>query len=316
VLITDGAELFFDRLDSYAKLVELIDRGEAEGVHLECKAPREPRLSRDLEAKLGQAVSGFSNTDGGIILWGVSTTRHSHSGLDVLSQLEPIGNVHRLAQQVEATVPTLSTPPVTNSRTKVLVDADGSNRGVGITYIPKSGGDPIQANTDQRFYFRSGDDFIVLPYVLLQRLFAASEMPDLAPVLLPNMTRLAPDGAWRVPIALQNRSSAVGQNAKVIVVVGAPAECGVHAEGFMDVSNVNPNQRVFSKEFANVIHRGLNEIAGTMVCRPNPELVGECVVQLDVQLFANRMRARRWKCEVRRAIDEISVTQTAEEYLY
>lgn len=88
----DGARSVFDSLSDYAALEELIDNAEAEGLYLECKAPGGPQLSRDLKVHLAKAISGFSNTAGGVIIWGMSTTKQAQSGLDVLTQIEPIGN--------------------------------------------------------------------------------------------------------------------------------------------------------------------------------------------------------------------------------
>lgn len=107
----DGSDYLFASLSTYADLKELIDNGEAEGLYLECKAPAEPRLTRDLRAHLAKAISGFSNTAGGVVIWGISTTKHAQSGLDVLTQLAPIGECRRFQQQVEKAIPSLTTPP-------------------------------------------------------------------------------------------------------------------------------------------------------------------------------------------------------------
>src|SRR5687768_16740518 len=99
--MSDAGFTLYETITSYAHLQEMIATGEAEGLLLECKAPVDPRLTKDLRVTLGEAVSGFSNTAGGVILWGVSTTRHGHSGLDVLTQLEPLGAAKSFARQVD-----------------------------------------------------------------------------------------------------------------------------------------------------------------------------------------------------------------------
>jgi predicted HTH transcriptional regulator len=96
--MSDGAKQLYDSLAQYSDLDELIKGAEAEGLYLECKAPTAPQLTRDLRNTLGKALSGFSNTEGGIIIWGISTTKHAQSGLDVLSQIEPIGNCKLLVR--------------------------------------------------------------------------------------------------------------------------------------------------------------------------------------------------------------------------
>lgn len=68
-----SAQLLYDQLTRYSDLQQLID-AETESTFLECKAPKSHSLSNDLIATLAKALSGFSNTNGGIIIWGISTT--------------------------------------------------------------------------------------------------------------------------------------------------------------------------------------------------------------------------------------------------
>ena len=315
--MTDAARSLFDGLDAYGRLQELIENGEAEGLHLECKAPVEPRLTKELRAKLAEAVSGFGNTAGGVILWGVSTTRHAHSGLDVLTQLEPLGAVRTFARQIERSVPTLTTPAVTNSITKVLHDSAGSSRGIAATYIPQSLGDPLQTNADSRFYFRNGDEFTVLPFPMLKRLFAASETPDLAPIFNERLVRLEADGRWYLPVAVQNRSSAVGEYVKLVLRIENPDACeAIDPQGFADLSSVNPGEHIFVADPAGVIHRGLNLVVGSVRVRMKVAKRAKRVLRLHIVLLANRMRGRQWSFTVQLAKSGFSVTLTGDEYLY
>lgn len=117
---TEAAARLFADLASYDVITEMIANGEAEDLYLECKAPTAPQLTRDLQMQLAKAISGFSNSEGGVVIWGVSTTRHAHSGLDVLSQIEPIGQCRQFEQQVVRVFPKLTTPTVTRFKTKTL----------------------------------------------------------------------------------------------------------------------------------------------------------------------------------------------------
>jgi len=116
----DASYDVYKNLSSYKRLEELIGDGETENLYLECKAPSIPRLNKELQVHLAKSVSGFSNTTGGIVIYGISTTKHSHSGLDVLTQMEPLGNVQKFEQQIHRTIPTLSTPPILNFHTKTI----------------------------------------------------------------------------------------------------------------------------------------------------------------------------------------------------
>jgi predicted HTH transcriptional regulator len=141
----DPAKNLFDDLNNYSKLELLISNGDAEGLYLECKAQSSPQLGNDIKAKLAKAVSGFSNTEGGVIIWGISTTRHAHSSLDVLTQLEPIGSCKQYAQQIQKIIPILTTPSITKAQTKFITKKSTDTKGVVITYIPKHTSDPVQS---------------------------------------------------------------------------------------------------------------------------------------------------------------------------
>ena len=126
----DGAFELYKQISSFARLKDLVDNAEAETLHLECKAPTEPKLTKDVQSHLAKAASGFANTAGGIIIYGISTTKHAHSGLDVLTQVELIGNVAYFEKQIHGRIPTLTTPPVTGYATKIIRRRKTDTKGV------------------------------------------------------------------------------------------------------------------------------------------------------------------------------------------
>ena len=116
----DAASELYQSLSTWGDLQTLIDGGETEGLHLECKSPSSPNLDRGLKSQLARALSGYSNTAGGVILWGVATTPHSHSKIDVISQLEPLGNCAKFEKQLCVANPSLTSPSVLTSETKLI----------------------------------------------------------------------------------------------------------------------------------------------------------------------------------------------------
>jgi len=69
-------------------------------------------LGKGLKKELAKAVSAFSNSGGGVIIWGLSTTPHWHTKTDILTQVEPIGNCRKLARLVDQAIPAVSVPTV------------------------------------------------------------------------------------------------------------------------------------------------------------------------------------------------------------
>jgi predicted HTH transcriptional regulator len=118
--MSDASYEVYKNISSYKRLEELIDDGETEDLYIECKSCSVPRFNKEMKIHLAKAISGFTNTSGGNVIWGISTTKHSHSGLDVLTQIEPIGNIKSFAQQVNRTIPTLTTPSILSFHVKII----------------------------------------------------------------------------------------------------------------------------------------------------------------------------------------------------
>ena len=318
VYMADAPRVLYDSLSTFDDLQQLIDAGESEGLHLECKAPAEPRLNKELRAKLAEATSGFANTAGGIIIWGAATTRQAQSGLDVITAIQPLGSVTSFARQIERALPGLTTPATTASETKVIRDPTAQSRGVVVTLIPQTLGDPLQSNVDERFHFRNGDEFTTLPYVMIQRLFAATESPNLRPVFIAPIVKLEANGMWRLPIVMENTSSAVAERVVVVVEISNPTACSsVTAQNLSDISEINPGKRMFRGRVDDEgIHRGLNQVIGSLLVKMHIAKRAKRTLRLKFSVYANHMRACSFTFAVTLAKRRFSVRQTGQGFLY
>lgn len=315
--MADAASEIFSSLSSWRQLQALVDNGEAEGLHLECKAPSQPRLNRDMKVALGKAVSGFANTAGGVVLWGVATTRLSHSGLDVITQLEPIGNCRSFEKQVRSALPAVTTPSLLEFHTKVLTRRQADTRGIVVALIPPSPDDPYISNLANVFYFRSADAFVPAPYDLIKRLFAATESPDLQPHFTADLVSTEPDGTWKIPIVLANRASAAAEHVEVFVTIENASACSSIASPAMtDQSGVNPGLRAFAASPNGVIHRAMNFVVGELRVRMKVGSRPKRRLDLSIDTYASRMRARNVKFSLSLAKAGFSVKKTAERFLY
>lgn len=317
--MADPARALFDSLATYARIQELIDAGEAEDQYLECKAPHGPQFNRDMRAKLALCASGFGNSGGGVILWGVSTVKHEASGLDVLTQIEPIGNVKRLAQQVDRALPGLTDPQLALESSRILYRAKGDTKGVIVTYIPPTPGDPVQSTVDRHFHFRSGDEFIKMPYEMLRRMFAGAAGPVLRPILDARLVKCDEKGIWKVPIALYNESSAVARDTYVSVVIENPEACAnVSPSGrvLVDESHLNPGQTLFGASVSSPIFRGLNHVVGWLEVEMKKGSRPRRILKLRVRVYAERMRATQWSFKVHLAKTGFSIRDVKERYVY
>lgn len=317
---TNPALSLFYSISSFTRLQELINDGEAEGQYLECKAPSTPRLNDGLKSQLAEAVSGFSNSGGGIIIWGMSTTKHSHSGLDVLTQITPLGNVKTFAQQIDLMIPRLTTPSVSTDKSwnKIIKESTRDTKGVIISYLPPTKGDPVQSTINREFYIRNGDAFNKMPYELLKRMFMGTEAPILVPKFDSRIVSLGNNGEWKIPIIVQNESSAAAKDTEVSIIIENRHVCqDIKADGFRDTSDVNPGKCVYMVRIRRPIHRGLNQLAGKIiVSMAKHRKLTRRILKIRVTIYSDKMRARRWHIKVQLAKKGFSVTKTKDEYLY
>lgn len=315
--MTDPAVALFESLNTLSDLNALIDGGEAEGQLLECKAPSSPQLGRDLKDQLARAISGFANTAGGVILWGIATVRHAASGLDVITSIQPIGSVRRFAQLVDRALPALAYPALQFQSCKVIHSSKGATSGVVATLIPKSNGDPVQSLFDRRFYMRTGDEFIELPYELLRRMFSGTRSPDLTPLFDGRIVSLEQDGSWRIPIILQNDSSApAGKTVLSVEVLNSSACESVIGDELDDVSSINPGQKIFMRNMEGPIFRSLNMVAGALRVQMKKGKRPRRVMRLKITVYSEGMRARSWEMNVQLAKKGFSVKKTQDKFLY
>lgn len=315
----DPAATIFSNLSSYSGIKTLIDNGEAESLYLECKAPHSPSVDRGIRASLSQALSGFSNSSGGVIIWGVDTTNHPKSGLDILTQIIPIGNVSAFAKRIDSAIPTLTAPPVQTPPSKVLVGKPGDTRGIVITFIPKTSGDPVQAlESDYVYWMRSTDEFVKLPHEFIKRLFASTQGPELVPDFHAGLVKSDANGFWDVPFILENRSSAAGLFAMIRVAVKNSSACEtIVPVNMVDQSSVNPGVSVYSQSSEKPVFRGLNQIMGHLKFKMKRSgKISKRVLDLEIEVFAQQMRAKRWIKKVSLAKKGFSVRNVSENWLY
>ena len=316
--MSDPALEYYNSLSSWKRLQALIDDGETEGLRLECKSPQKPSLNRNLKVKLAIALSGFSNTAGGVVLWGVATTTHGHSKLDVLSQLEPVGNCASFEKQVRIAIPTLTLPSVLNYRTKLIKKRNADTRGVIAAYVPVTPGDPLLNTIDNVFYFRSSDEFVPAPYELVKRLFSVTDVPDVYPTFTEKLVKLEADGSWTIPILIDNRSTAFAEEVDVSVTIENPSSCESIAASppFEDYSSINPGKRIFMVSLERGIHRAMPVVVGDLRIRMKTSKRSMRRLDISISTYANRMRAREVKYTLSLAKSKFTVKTVSDVHLY
>ncbi len=315
--MTYPAESLYNSLQTYHSIEELIAAGEAEGQFLECKALASPQVDKGLKDKLATVISAFANSGGGVLLLGVSTDNKLHSGLDVLTQIEPIGQVATLAARIDRTIPTLTSPVVKCPPSRVLRAKPHDTKGIVVVLVPPSSGDPVQSLEDQHFYIRAVDTVVLMPYETQKRMFAGGEAPALEPVFEGELVTREAGDVWRIPFIVMNTSTRAAKDVDFSVTVLNPDACSnIAPEQLTDVSAINPGKRMFIGHIDRSVHRGLNQVLGALRIEMKKGKRARRVLNLRIHIYCDRMRARRWEMRVQLAKKGFSVSRTSDGYLF
>ena len=172
------AEDLFKRImkDPKAELEAMVRHRESEDTWLDFKAPDQGgggwAKVQDLFSK---AVAGFGNTDGGVIIWGITTKKRKNKYgemVDAADGFSLIPDPIAISSSLDNDVSRVTFPahPGVVNEPFPLWD-DGS--GVVMTYVPLCPHRPLQRALEgtKDFIMRAGDSFTHLPYQLLSGMF-------------------------------------------------------------------------------------------------------------------------------------------------
>ncbi len=134
-------------------------------------------LHRDDRKNLAKAISGFGNSEGGVIIWGVECSRDQEVG-DVAKAKTKIQNVHRFLSWVENAISGCTIPSHNKVRNHIIC-CDKNGDGFLATYIPKSDIAPLMTTGSNTIYIRSGSNNVPAPYAVIAGMFGRAPQPNI-----------------------------------------------------------------------------------------------------------------------------------------
>lgn len=165
----------------YSAFADIIARKESEKFFIDFKKTQKDnytgqRALYDSDKKnLARAISGFGNSEGGIIIWGIDA---SGSTDDYAKSISPIAGVDNFKSLLESFVSLLTLPVHKTVESFAAKKSTGDSKGVVVTVIPKGNDRPYQNIGDYKYYMRAGDSFVPVPHGVLQGMFGQSPQPN------------------------------------------------------------------------------------------------------------------------------------------
>lgn len=157
-----------------------VEEGRQEDLYLEFKTTKSPMETADKQ-NLAAAVSGFANSDGGVLVWGVEAAKDKAEGVDCARALQPIAGLRRFLTNLKEYSTQLVAPSAVGVDHFMVEDPPGSDAGYAVTLVPKGDGAPhmAKAKDQHRYYYRAGESFLIMePFMLADR-FGRRPQPQL-----------------------------------------------------------------------------------------------------------------------------------------
>lgn len=130
---------------------------------------------------LAEALSGFANSEGGLIVWGIYAASANATEPDVAKKREPISGLKRFLSDLQIYTAQLVSPAIIGVEHDIIEDPPKSDTGYAITYVPKGAGEPhmARAKDQHRFYYRSGCSFVPMEAFMLSDRYGRRPQPKL-----------------------------------------------------------------------------------------------------------------------------------------
>lgn len=154
--------------------------GQIERFHVDFKEKanaRDPKLADDDKKNLAKALSGFANSGGGVLIWGIEDKTLAPKPTERTPQF--VSNLLGLASQV--------TDPVVQGVDGDWIQSDSGvkEEGFALIYVPESALPPHrvvlkQEGIKDRYFIRTGDSFVVAAHTQLEDMFGRRPRPRLS----------------------------------------------------------------------------------------------------------------------------------------
>ncbi len=165
----------FEALDLVAIDAFLADQQE-ENIHLDFKTA-DPELVRDDRRNLAGAISGFANSEGGLIVWGVEA-RVNQQDVDCACGKREISPLSLFLSKLNQYTGDAATPIVDGVQHRKIVDTN--DRGFAVTLVPASDAGPHMAKLGvDRYMKRSGSQFLKMEHFEVDDMFGRRKRPVL-----------------------------------------------------------------------------------------------------------------------------------------
>ncbi|MCX5813913.1 MAG: ATP-binding protein [Proteobacteria bacterium] len=273
-----------------------IREGQEENLFLDFKLlTNEEFAQKDDRKNLAIALSGFANSEGGIIVWGVDARKKG--AVDVACGKIEIENLSLLLSKLNTYTGDAADPLVEGVLHKKIPSS--GDKGFGVTLIPWSDSGPHMAKLGENRYFkRSGDSFYVMEHFDIEDMFGRRKKPKLV-FKTKILARVGDDLNFRVIVALENMGRGVAKSPFLEINLNFPyniADYGLDGNGSFGLAVLPSSLGSTSHKYGasgRVIHPGVvHDVTAVQLIRGSvqePTKIPDLVINYKIAAEDMRM---------------------------
>lgn len=176
----DRAEYLFNKLNERGEdaIDEFIDNYTYENLFLDFKnvatKGTDKKIHQNDRKNYAKAISGFGNSEGGILIWGVECK-------DIPTEKRPIDQPNKFASYLESITSNSTMPPHNDVINKVFLSKSDEEKGYVVSYIPQSTNLPHLVLIEKNYYYvRVGSSFEQAAHGVLAGMFGRQPQPKVS----------------------------------------------------------------------------------------------------------------------------------------
>lgn len=238
--------------------------GSIERWHVDFKQKRDSSvasLDDDDKRNLAKAVSGFSNSGGGVLIWGIE---------DKTLAPKPITGIQSFTSSLLKISPQLTEPSVPDIDGTWLPSDHNANSGFATIYIPESSLPPHRVilndkDVKNHYFIRSGEDFLAASHIQLEDMFGRRPKPKLTLNIKPTFSGMVGDNRrFNFIIGIENTGRGIARYPFLSIKVNNPyfiCPYGIDGNGNFGLDTLpGPllnNERKYGASGNFVLHSGI-----------------------------------------------------------
>ena len=284
-----AASSFYASLVTEAHFLQLISEKTKEGLYLEFKTKKDRsngKLGDWDKSQFSRALSGFANSDGGVMIWGIATNKREEA-----CDLKPISGIHEFLAGLKKSILHSTQPVVDGVLLEAVSSAENSEEGYLKCFIPSSYKTPHRAMLAEREYFkRTTEGFYRLEHFDLDDMFGRRPRPDLDVIVSPKGAKSG-EVIEEIGFGLINNGRGLARYSSIFCSVLQNANLRRVAGEFQNVSALNGGRPVFSYDSGQaVVHpNGIIRQIGSIFLQRNDM---NQAIRLKIVMCCEGMAAR------------------------